>query len=390
MSSTAATISATGISAPTYAEILTFLKTQYLGIFGADADLDDDTQDGQLLAVFALALSDANIACIAAYNSFSPATAQGTGLSSNVKINGLKRLVPSYSTATVSVGGVANITTITNGAGVDTNGNIWALPTSVTIPSAGTIDVIATCTEAGAITAAIGAINSIQTPTYGWQSITNAAAAAVGAPVETDAALRIRQSQSVALPSQTIFAGIVASLEALPGVTRVAGIENNTSGADAQGIPANSLAFVVEGGVESAIQNAIFLKITPGIPTFGSISATLTDANGSTRLINYSTPTDATISVAITLRALSGWSSSTQPLIAAALVAFLADLPIGAGVSYFGLIVPASLLGTAYAGTFAITGMTLQKNALSPVSADIELAYNEAAVAAPSNVSFVT
>ena len=59
--------------------------------YGSDAVLTPDSQDGQLLAVFAQAIYDNGQALIAIYNSFSPATAQGAGLSSLVKINGLAR-----------------------------------------------------------------------------------------------------------------------------------------------------------------------------------------------------------------------------------------------------------------------------------------------------------
>jgi uncharacterized phage protein gp47/JayE len=337
--------------------------------------------------VFALACADACSAAIAVYNSFSPATAQGAGLSSRVKINGMQRLTPSASTCTVTITGTVGVP-ITNGAVLDANNIPWNLPALVTIPPAATIDVVATCSVLGATQAAPGTLNSLQSPVLGITGVTNAAAAALGSAVETDAALRIRQALSVALPAQTIFAGIVASIEALPGVTRARGIENNTSGPDTNGIPANTLAFIVEGGVESAIQNAIFEKITPGIPTFGAISTTITDANGSTRLIKYGTPVDATISVALTLSALSGWSTATEAAIAQALVDFISALPIGGNLSYTGLIVPAYLLGTTMAGTYNITGMTIQKNTLTPVSTDIQLAYNEAAVADLANVTF--
>jgi uncharacterized phage protein gp47/JayE len=324
---------------------------------------------------------------VAIYNAFSPATAQGAGLSSVVKINGLRRLSPSASTVTVTITGTVG-TVITGGAALDANNVPWTLPLTVTIPSAGTIDVVATCSIQGALPAGPNSLTTLQSPVLGVVTVHNAAAAAEGAPVETDAALRVRQSQSVALPSLTIFNGIVAALQALTGVTRVRGLENNTSSTDANGIPANTLAFIVEGGVTSAIQNAIFARITPGIATTGAISTTITDANGSTRLIKYGTPVGATISVALTVKALAGWSVTTEPLIAAAVVAFLSALPIGANVSYTGLIVPAYLLGTPYSATFNITAMTVQKNSATPVSVDIQLAYNEAAVAAPTNVTF--
>jgi len=114
LSPTAAYVDATGIHAPTFTDIQAFLVSQYQAIYGADIETDPSTQDGQLIGIFALAMSDVNAACVAVYNSFSPSTAQGIGLSSMVKINGLTRRVPSNSTAPMLIVGVTG-TVIANG-----------------------------------------------------------------------------------------------------------------------------------------------------------------------------------------------------------------------------------------------------------------------------------
>lgn len=381
-------ISATGITAPNFATNLANLQADYQGIFGSDVYLGNDSQDGQFVALIAQAITDLGSAVVAVYNSFSPATGQGAGLSSNVKLNGLQRLVPTASTVVVTLVGVAS-TTINNGSVKDTSGNIWNLPSTVTIPASGTINVVATAAVQGAITAAIGTLTVINTPVYGWQTVTNAAVAVPGSLVETDASLRVRQAASVSLPSVTIFEGIVAAIENLPGVTRARGYENNTGTTNSLGIAANSLAFVVEGGTQSAIFNAIYQKVTPGIPTIGANSQTMVSSSGSTRLIKYAQPTNATIGVVVTLHGLPGWSTTTEPVIAAAIAAYINALPIGQNVSYTGMFLPAYLGGTAYAGTFNITALTLSKNGGSAAASDVTLAYNEAPITAVGNVSFV-
>ena len=77
MATLAAQISSTGISAPDYADIFAELQSMYWQIYGTDADLDPDSQDGQLLAIFAQAIYDCNMLAVTVYNAFSPATAQG-------------------------------------------------------------------------------------------------------------------------------------------------------------------------------------------------------------------------------------------------------------------------------------------------------------------------
>src|SRR5690606_25087178 len=108
---------------------------------------------------------------------------------------------------------------INGGIVEDIEGQQWNLPASVLIPLSGSITVTATCQEQGAIEAPAGTVTKIKTPTFGWQSVSNPSAAVPGQPVETDAALRVRQALSVAVPSQTIFEGIVGSVANLPGVT---------------------------------------------------------------------------------------------------------------------------------------------------------------------------
>lgn len=384
----AATINESGITAPPYSAIYAYFVAQYQAIFGADAYLGNDSQDGQWIGIVAQALADCNSSSVAVYNSFSPVTGQGNGLSSNVKINGLTRLAGSFSTALVTIVGQAN-TPIQNGLAQDGNGNTWALPSLVTIPNSGTIDVIATCATLGAVAAAPGSISTIQTPIQGWQSVTNSSAASLGNPVETDAQLRLRQAASTAAPAHTVFDGIIADIAAVTGVIRVAGYENNTAGTDGNGVPAGDLAFVVDGGNVNAIAAAIAAKISPGVPTYqtgsGGQSVAVTDSKGYTKTINFMTHasgTTATINVNLTIHGLNGWSTATEAIITAALSAYLANLSIQAAngaaqiLSYTGLIVAAYLPGTPYAGTFLIKAMTFNLNNGGNVTTDISVPFS--------------
>ena len=70
-------VSESGIQAPTYDEILEYFQTQAKAIFGSDINLDADTQDGQLIAIFAAALSDVNSQAISVYNAFNRSIRRG-------------------------------------------------------------------------------------------------------------------------------------------------------------------------------------------------------------------------------------------------------------------------------------------------------------------------
>lgn len=351
----AAQITATGISAPTYADILASLQASFQSIYGSDAYIAPDSQDGQLLAIMAQAISDLNDTVIAGYNAFSPTYAQGVGLSSVVKINGLQRNVATYSTADGNVVGTVG-TTITSGSVKDVNGNIWNLPASVTIPQAGTILVTVTAVDPGNIVATAGAINEINTPTYGWQSFTSTTDATQGSPVESDPELRAKQAVSTSIPSLSVMGGIVGAVSNLAGVEQLISYENDTGSTDSNTLPAHSISLVVLGGDAVAIATTIARKKTPGTSTYGTTSATVIDPlTGLGVVINFFRPTIHTMSYLVNLKALSGYASTTGALIIAALVDYTNALPIGNDVYNSKLVSTADNAG--FGTTFNITSV---------------------------------
>lgn len=395
------TVTRTGITAPAYADILASLQFSFYGIYGSDAVLTSDSQDGEFLAIMASAINDSNNAVIAAYNSFSPVTAQGVALSSNVKINGLQREVATNSQIVQTVAGTAG-TIITNGiVGDDLNLNTqWALPAKVTIPDSGTIDVTAISTTQGSTAAAEGTLTNILTPTRGWQSTTNANAATPGAPVESDATLRQRQSISTALPALSVFDGILAAVANIPGVERYFGYENATGSTDGNGIPAHSICIVVEGGDTIDIAQTILDKKTPGTGTYGGTSEVVFDQYGIASTINFDVLTLTTIYVSITITALANYLSSTAPLIQQAVAAYVSGLQVGEKVYYSRLFSPANLNGTsavvatglsqaqldALSSTFDITALTVGTSPSPGGTSDVAIAFNAAAVLIVANV----
>jgi uncharacterized phage protein gp47/JayE len=376
-------VDATGFHYPDYPTVLQYLTDEYKAIYGADTYLAPDSQDGQWLAIQALAIFDTMQVAAAVYSSFSPLTAQADALSRNVKINGIKRRVATFSTADLLIIGTAG-TVIANGQAEDTLSQKWNLPASVTIPPGGSITVTATAAEIGSITAGPNTINKIATPTLGWQSVDNAAAATIGDPVETDAELRRRQTFSTALPSLTVLDGTIGAVASVPGVTRFRGYENDSDVTDANGIPAHSIAIVAEGGDQQAIGDAIAIKKTPGTGTYGTTTVTTYDQYGLPNLIDFFRPTPATIGVEVTIQALTGYTTSYADQIAAAVAASIQALDIGDDVLITKLYVPANLPGTQAGATFDITQLRIKKNAGAFGTSNLTLAFNEVAECDPA------
>jgi uncharacterized phage protein gp47/JayE len=354
-----------GLSVPTYSEILAMYTSSFLAIYGQNFNLDNSSPIEQLLSVLALAASDGNNALQQVYNNMSPATAMGAGLSLLVLLNGLQRLAASYSTCMVTLtgtpGAVINNGIIQNAVTSD----LWNLPATVTIGGGGTISVTATAQAAGAINATASQLTVIVTPTFGWTSVTNGSnLPSVGQPVEADSALRIRQQQSVTLPSQTLGSGTIAAILAVPGVTRInnspvlggsgtTSFENWTGSTDSWGNPGHSISPVVEGGAALAIATAIYNNRGLGVDTNGStggtpVSTNITDPeSGIVTQINFATPAETSIYVSLKAHALNGGSSVVLgPLIQAAIVAYLNTLQIGATVSFGELVAAANSVNT--------------------------------------------
>lgn len=374
-------IDANGVNVPLFSDVMAYFQEQYQTIYGIDTDIDPDTQDGQWIGVISSAVNDCNQTIAATYQAYSPTYAQGAGLSSVVKINGIRRLSSSFSTVVVLCVGQAGIEI--GGGLVGDNLNLnsqWQLPTNVTMPPEGQIEVTATCTTPGAVSADTGTITNILTPTPGWQTVNNAAPAVVGAPVESDAQLRRRQTQSVANPSQSIVLGIQGAIENLPGVQRVMVYENPTGAPDVNGIPAHSMAAVVEGGDATDIASAIALRKTPGSPTYGTTSTIIYDARGIPNQINYFQLSLVPVTISVSLKALAGFTQAIEQEIVNQLIEFITTLPIGYD-SYHSKIVAATELPEPDGLTYDVDVMGVQcsRDGNPPAMADIPISYIEAA-----------
>jgi len=381
-------IDATGFHFPDYPTVLASLQEDYRSIYGNDVYLEADSQDGQWLAVVALAIYETLALAAATYNSFSPQLAQGDALSRNVKINGIRRFIPTKSTVDLLVVGQVG-TQILAGEAEDVLGQKWLLPASVVVPLAGEITVTATAEELGAISAAPNTINKIATPTLGWQTVNNAAAAVEGAPVETDAALRLRQSVSTALPTLAVLEGLIGAIANLPGVTRYKGYENDSSVTDSDGIPGHSIAIVVEGGDAQTIGDTIALKKTPGTGTYGTTSVVTVDQYGLPNTIDFFRPTDAVIGVEITIQPLTGYTTGFDDLIKQAVIDKINALPIGEDVYLNRLWGPASLPGNPAGATFDMTLLRIEKNGGGLAEANIVVDFNETALSTLADVTVI-
>lgn len=382
-----AKVTAEGISAPDYQTILSTLISYFQQIYGSDAYLEPDSKDGQMVALMALAIHDANNTAITVYNCFSPATGYGAALTSNVKINGISRKGATNSTVDLLLTGTAG-TTIINGSVKDSNNVIWRLPASVVVGVDGTVMVTAKCSVRGAVAALAGTITEINTPTRGWVSVTNPAAATVGTPAETDAELRIRQSQSVALPSITPFEALDGAVSNVTGVTRHKLYENDTGSEDGNGLPPHSVAVIVDGGDVTDIAQAIRGNKGQGTATHGTTSVTVPDKYGNPHVIKFSRSSDVPVYARIKLKVFTGYTSQIGQQIQQAISDYINSLTIGDSVLLSRIYSPANL-GVVSGGNaryYDIQELTIGKSPGALSSSNIDIRYNESASCTPENI----
>ncbi|EPF1298776.1 baseplate J/gp47 family protein [Klebsiella michiganensis] len=385
-----ATVTAEGISAPDYQTVLDTITGYFQQIYGSDAYLEPDSKDGQMVALVALAIHDANNTAISVYRSFSPATALGDALTSNVKINGITRRSATNSTVDLLLTGTVG-TTITNGSVRDSNSVIWNLPATVVIGTDGTVVATATCASTGAVAALAGSITTINTPTRGWVSVTNPLAATVGVAAETDAQLRVRQSQSVALASLTPFDAVDGAIANVEGVTRHKLFENDQEVTDSNGLPPHSISAIVEGGDAPVIANTIRSVKGQGVTTYGTTAVLVTDKYGNPYTIRFSRPVDVPVYVSITLKALTGYSSEVGDEIKEAVADYINSLAIGDSVLLSRVYSPANL-GVVSGGNaryYDIMELLIGRSADDVAAANVVVAYDESVSCSADNIVLV-
>lgn len=383
-----AVVTASGIRAPDYQTILVGLTEYFQQIYGSDAYLEPDSKDGQMLALYALGIHDANNMAIQVYNSFSPATGIGNGLSSNVKINGISRTAANNSTVDLRITGAIG-TTITNGSVRDANNMVWRLPDSVTIGTDGNVTATATCTTSGAVAALPDSITQINTPTMGWVKVTNPSNATVGAAVESDTELRLRQAQSVALASVTPFDALDGAIANIAGVTRHKLYENDTGSVDINGLPAHSITAIIDGGDVNEIVGVIERKKGQGVATNGSTMVVVDDKYGNPHPIRFSRPISVPIYISLELRAFNGYTTQIGAEIRQAVADYINNLGIGQAVLLSRVYSPANI-GVVSGGDskyYDIHSLQIGLSAATVTTANINLTYDQLATCDVSNIA---
>lgn len=287
-------------------DIKTELEEDMKSIFGENIDLDPQSGFGQEIGILSEALSNQWQSQENTYNSQYPSTAQNAQLSNVVMYNGIERLEATKSTVTGTITGTeGTVIPIGSKASVNNTGFIFVTLEEVIIPISGIISASMEAENAGAIEAAISTLTVIETPIFGWTSITNSTAASVGRNREKDSELRIRRVQSTQALGQNLVDSLFGQLLNLTGVID-AFVFSNGEDYTVNGVPAHKFLSVVSGGLDEDIADTIWKNTPQGIKSFGAINIQVIDAQGFPQDVKFTRPTSIPIyfKIDITIDAL--------------------------------------------------------------------------------------
>lgn len=296
-------INQNGFKADSFIEILTRLSTQLKDIYGQDINLDQDTQDGQMLGINTTVISDLQDLGLYIYNSMDPDFAEGVNLDRLLKLLARTRLPATKSTVDINLtlnrDAIIPITYTVS----DSNGQNWQITSEQTL-TAGTHLVTFESVDYGMITAEANTITQQVTIMTEIDSLTNPSNAIAGRDEESDQELRERRNKILEVNAYSTLGSIVGKLLTLDNVVDVCPYENKTSIYDSEkDLNSHSYWIIVKGGELDQITETIVKDKTGGTGLKGLIEGTYIEnfitQSGKNRTIihtaNFDRPTEKEI-----------------------------------------------------------------------------------------------
>lgn len=261
-----------GLQVDTFRDIFQSLSDAYKGIYGQDIDLDQESPDGQRVAIEAQARTDIEAALQWLYSQMDPDFNTGDMQQIIAKLHGLYLRPGSRSQRDLKVTTDRPVLLYSGYKIRDQANQVWFVRQDITVP-AGTTTVTFFAQNFGKVTGLISDTFTQITPELGILSIISDTAVVVGRDEETPEQFRQRRNRSLENPATGSTGAIFAKVAQLAGVTDLNIDENDTKFDDPDtGIPANSIWLVVEGGAVSEIVEVMVKQKGGGTGTKGSIT----------------------------------------------------------------------------------------------------------------------
>jgi len=231
----------------------------------------------------------------------------------------------------------ADSTSVPTGTYVQTlQGARYVTETSGVI-SGGFVDLVCYAEFAGLdYRVAPNTLTQMVIPIAGVTSVTNALESSGGRDDETDAEFRLRIADQSDSKNRGALAVMLAQIWNEPFVTGAYLYENRLA-VPAGEMPPNSLWFIIEGGTDDQVADAIFRIAGATVRLYGSTSVNVTDSQGFIHSISFSRPAIVTTYVAITLVKNSNWVASMESEIITRTIEEIGGTDSVSGITYSGL-----------------------------------------------------
>ncbi|EKN6317519.1 hypothetical protein DVP60_14860 [Yersinia enterocolitica] len=280
-----------GLQTDTFRDLFQTLSDSYKGIYGQDIDLDQESPDGQRVALEAQARTDIEAAIQWLYSQMDPDFNAGDMQQIVAKLHGLYLRPGSRSQRDLKIVTDRPVLLYSGYKIQDQANQVWFVRQNVTV-QAGTTAVTFFAENFGKVTGLISDTFTQLTPELGVLDIVSDTAAVAGRDEETPEEFRQRRNRSLENPATGSTGAIFAKVAQLAGVTDLNIGENDTKVDNpATGIPANSIWLVVEGGAVSDIVEVIIKQKGGGTGVKGEVTGryieTLVRPDGSTLSIAH-------------------------------------------------------------------------------------------------------
>lgn len=360
----------TGATFPDESAILAGVQADMNAAFGGNLNPSLSTPQGQLATSQTAIIGEKNNQFAYFLQQIDPATASGFMQDAIGRIYFLTRLPATSTVVQVLCTGLAGVAIPSGAQVLDLQGNKYACQGGGTIGVGGTVTLPFAALVPGPIICPIGAIATIYQSIPGWDSVTNIAAGATGANVESRADFEYRRKQSVAINAAGTLPSIYAAAFDVDGVIDAYVTENNTDNPITVGgvtLIKHSVYVAAAGGVPLDVATAIWKKKSAGANWNGNTSVTVTDtslgiAPAPTYTVLFQTPTPQTILFSVSIAASPSLPANISDLVKASIINALNG---GDGGSR------ARIGGTIYAGRYYAPISAVQAGAIEILSVKI-------------------
>ncbi len=316
-------ITQTGTIVPDTADVQAQVTSEFLTAFGQDLITDPNTPQGLLITAETLARQTVITNNAALANQINPNLAGGVYLDAIAALTGGFRNPQVFSTVLCNLTGVPTTVISAGAVAKDTNGNIWASISTVSLDSDGNASVDFQAVLPGSIALSASDLNIIVQGPLGWETITNPDAAIPGSITQSDESYRFYRRMTLALQGSSLAEAITSALYATNGVLSVffqENVSNVTTVINGVSMVPHSLYACVDGGTDADVATTILSKKSGGCNYNGTFGRSVTvdvlePASGQTFPVTFDRPTIIQILVRVTIAPSSLVANPNQAVI---------------------------------------------------------------------------